>query len=213
MTSAARDEKSPSLGDVCGAAAFAIGLVSAWLYVAGWTYAYQYFDRFGIPLLMVDIPKEHYFVYGDVVARQFPAWLLAIVTMAFLLVAMRRWLARLLGALALPIAILAVAGLFWLGHSAGVAAALDQYATQREGDYPAYPRVQIWLTENSPASGGSPSPNSLAQGCYRLLLHNLDRLFLIRPFKGAGAADLPVLILPWDQVGAVRVLPDYTSCK
>jgi hypothetical protein len=36
---------------------------------------------------------------------------------------------------------------------------------------------------------------------------------LMRPFQGAGAADLPVLILPWDQVSAIRVLPEYTSCK
>lgn len=213
MTGALKDEKSPSLGDLCGAAAFAIGLVSAWLYVAGWTYAYQYFDRFGIPLLMVDIPKEHYFVYGSVVARHFPAWLLAVVAIAFVLVARRRWLARLLGALALPTAVFTVVGLFWLGHSAGVAAALDDYAEQRASDYRAYPRVRIWLAEDSPTRFGSPPPESPAQGCYRLFLHNQDRLFLIRPFKGAGAADLPVLILPWDRVSAVRVLPDYTGCK
>jgi hypothetical protein len=27
------------------------------------------------------------------------------------------------------------------------------------------------------------------------------------------AADLPVLISPWDQIEFVRVLPDYTSCE
>jgi hypothetical protein len=30
--------KTPSLGDLAGAAAFAVALISAWLYATGWTY-------------------------------------------------------------------------------------------------------------------------------------------------------------------------------
>jgi hypothetical protein len=52
----------------------------------------------------------------------------------------------------------------------------------------------------------------LAAGGYRLLLHNQNRLFLLRPLKGAAAADLPVVLAPWDQIELVRVLPNYTSC-
>src|SRR5213080_2308747 len=62
-----QEAKPPSLGEFIGAAAFLLGLISAWLYAAGWAYAYHYFDRFGIPLLMVDIPKENYPIYGGVV--------------------------------------------------------------------------------------------------------------------------------------------------
>jgi tetratricopeptide (TPR) repeat protein len=32
-------------------------------------------------------------------------------------------------------------------------------------------------------------------------------LFLLRPLKGAPAADLPVMISPWDQIEIIRVLP------
>ena len=70
--------KPPSLSELVGAAAFLVGLFSAWLYSTGWTYAYHYFDRFGIPLLMVEIPKENYVVYGGIVGQQFPVWGLAI---------------------------------------------------------------------------------------------------------------------------------------
>jgi len=35
----------------------------------------------------------------------------------------------------------------------------------------------------------------LIKGWYCLLLQNQDRLFLVRPLKGATAADLPVLII------------------
>jgi hypothetical protein len=59
VTGAAKEKGSPSIGEISGAAGFAIGVVSAWLYVAGWTYAYHYFDSFGIRA-MIEIPKENY---------------------------------------------------------------------------------------------------------------------------------------------------------
>jgi hypothetical protein len=67
--------------------------------------------------------------------------------------------------------------------------------------------------ERSASRQGSQGASAdLANGCYRLLLHNQNRLFLLRPFKGAPAADLPVVITPWDQIEQVRVLPERTSC-
>ena len=66
---------------------------------------------------------------------------------------------------------------------------------------------------NKAADGLRPSSADLAAGCYRLLLHNHDRLFLLRPLKGAAAADLPVVIAPWNQIELVRVLPDFMSCQ
>jgi MFS family permease len=205
-------EKPPSLSELVGAAAFLVGLVSAWLYAAGWTYAYHYFDRFGIPLLMVEIPKENYLVYGGVVAREFPIWGLAIGLAALVAVTSWRWLGAKVGHLTLSFGLLAMLAVFGLGHQAGVVAAHRQYALQRETDYRAYPRLQIWPKEK--AKEGSPTASAdLTNGCYRLLLHNQNRLFLLRPLKGAPAADLPLLILPWDQIEQIRVLPDNTSCE
>jgi hypothetical protein len=34
-----REDSGPSLGDVVSAAALVLGLIAAWLYVTGWTYA------------------------------------------------------------------------------------------------------------------------------------------------------------------------------
>lgn len=213
MSAARERTKPPSLGDLTGACALAVGLISAWLYATGWTYAYHYFDRFGIPLLMVDIPKENYFVYGGVVLRQFALWSVIVTLVVVLLLVTWRWIGQWLGRLALPLAAVAVVALFWLGHAAGVAAAHRQYQAQRENDYNAYPRVQLWPKEDATPADGQPTPEALAGGCYRLLLHNKERLFLARPFKGAAAADLPVLIVPWDRIAQLRVLPEYTSCK
>src|SRR6516225_5425299 len=66
------DGSKPSLGDVVSVAGLIIALLTAWLYVAGWTYAYDYFTRFRVPLLMIDLPFEHYLVYGGSVPIYFP---------------------------------------------------------------------------------------------------------------------------------------------
>jgi MFS family permease len=207
-------EKPASLSELVGAAVFLMGLFSTWLYGTGWAYAYHYFDRFGIPLLMVEIPKENYLVYGGIVARQFPIWGLVIGVAALVVVASWRWLGATVGHLALPFALLAAIAVFWLGHQAGVVGAHDQYALQRETDYRAYPRIQVWPKEKAKLTDGSPTASAdLTNGCYRLLLHNQNRLFLLRPLKGAPGADLPLLVLPWDQIEQIRVLPDQTSCE
>jgi hypothetical protein len=211
---AAQKAKSPSLGEIAAAAAFVVGLVTAWLYLAGWTYAYHYFDRFGIPLLMIDIPKENYFVYGGIVLLQFPFWNFLIVLVLLAGIALWRWLRLDAGWLKVPLSLLALLAVFWLGHGAAALAASEQFVQQRDSDYSAYPRVQLWPKEGAKPPESSPWASAdLTNGCYRLVLHNKDRLFLLRPIAGAAAAELPILIASWDQVGLMRVLPDYTSCR
>src|SRR5262249_30480363 len=66
----------------------------------------------------------------------------------------------------------------------GVAAAHRQYSEQRRSDYSAYPRVYVWPKEDAKPPAGSPlASGDLIKGRYRLLLHNQDRLFLVRPFS------------------------------
>src|SRR5215831_20861765 len=79
-------ESSPSLGDVVSAATFVIAVVTAWLYTVGWTYVYQYFIQFRIPLLMIDLPLQHYFVYGGLVLWK-NIWLSVAVAFAVLALA------------------------------------------------------------------------------------------------------------------------------
>ena len=147
-------------------------------------------------------------------ARQFPIWGLAIAVAGLVLVTSWRWLGTKVGRLMIPLSLLAVAAVFWLGHHAAVVAAHGQYALQRETDYRAYPRVQVSPKEKvKPREGSSEASADLTNGCYRLLLHDQNRLLLVRPIKGAPAADLPVLILPRDQIEQIRVLPDHTSCE
>jgi hypothetical protein len=206
--------KTPSLGEVTGAVTLALALISAWLYVAGWTYAYHYFDDFGIPLLMVEIPKEHYFVYGSIVVRQFPLWGLVIAVLLIAATVLWRRLRINAGWLTIPLGVLALLAVFWLARQAGAAAGYQRFVQERQRDYGTFARVQVWPKDSSKPPEGSPRASAdLINGCYRMLLHNQNRLFLLRPFKGAPAADLPLLVLPWDEVEAIRVLPNYTSCE
>ena len=205
--------QEPTFKDVAETSALLIALGSAWLYLAGWTYAYHYFDQFRIPLLMVDMPLEHYFVYGAVVLRYHGWWVGLILVVVLVLVWLRDWLPVAVRRRGVLIAAVITLLLFWLSHAAGVSAAHGQFQRQRATDYAAYPRVQIWRTaEAEQKAGNALAADNLVKGCYRLLLYNQDRLFLFRSFKGAAAADLPTVILPWSEIAAVRVLPDYTSC-
>jgi hypothetical protein len=231
-TRSSSETKTPSLGELMGVMTFTVGFVPAWLYATGWAYAYHYFDRFGVPLMMVDIPREYYFIYGATVVRQFPLWDLAIVMVAIAALALwplsnvtygridPPWLGEALRRATPALCAIALTATFWLGHLAAIAAAHREYALQRQSDYSAFPRAQIWPKDAAASlSNDARTPNSLAwasadltNGCYRLLLQNRDRLFLFRPVRDVAAADLPVLITPADKIGLIRVLPDYTSC-
>src|SRR5215475_1171234 len=79
-------ESSPSLGDVASAATFVIAVAAAWLYAVGWTYVYHYFLQFRIPLLLTDLPLQHYFLYGGLVFWK-NIWISIAVSVTFLVIA------------------------------------------------------------------------------------------------------------------------------
>ena len=165
-----RDQpESPAFGEVIKAAGFVLGLITAWLYFAGWSYAYAYFDHFRILLLMVDLPIEHVFVYGGLVLWK--NWLPALAL--FLLLAAAAWAccryAADLGRFGLSaIAVALVLLLFALGRWGGVSTAWNDFQIQRAGDFPAYPRVRLVPPRMRRAAMPKPWPISspaTAAGC------------------------------------------------
>ncbi len=98
---------------------------------------------------------------------------------------------------------------YWLGQETG----RGHYSLQQRVDFPAMPRVQVWL--KTPASPDAPTPplaTELAGGCYRLLVLNRSALFVWRPPPGGLPAQTPVLALPLGEVQALQILPVFTSC-
>lgn len=204
----------PSLGDIVSGAGFAVGLIGAWLYVAGWTYAYYYFDRFRIPLLLVDVPREHLFVYGGLTLWKNLLWSIGCAIAATVLVVLASMLRRSLGRLGLTgFTVLGVVALFFLARLAGMSTAQADFLEQRASDYDAYPRVEVTLRQSPAQGAGEGEALGIAtSGCARLLLFNKERLFLVRPIKGAPGADLHTFVLPWSDVAALRITDRYSSC-
>jgi hypothetical protein len=206
-------ETGPTLSDVVSAATFAVVVITAWLYVMGWTYVSQYFIQFRIPLLMLDLPLQHYFVYGGLVLWK-NVWLslgisIAIVAMAWACV---RW-ASTLGRFAIStILVIAILVLFLVGRFAGIATAQAEFLHQYQNDYPAYPRVSIILKKEASETIGDRLGDVAKTDCGRLVLFSSGRLFLIRPVRGIATAKPDSFVLLGDQLQALRLLDEYQSC-
>lgn len=204
---------SPAPGDVIKTASFVLGPLTAWLYLTGWSYAYAYFDHLRIPLLMVDLPTQHVFVYGGLVVWKNWLWtLLVFVSFAATLWACYRFSST-LGLVGLTgITVVVVLALFILGRVSGASTAWDDFQIQRDHDYRAYPRVRLSLAKNAPSLDSQVVADLVASDCGRLVLHNQKRLFLIRPVRDASL-DLDTFVLPWSEVAALRITSTYASCS
>jgi hypothetical protein len=203
----------PSLGDIVSTAALAVALITAWLYTAGYSYAYTYFDRFHIPFLMLDIPFEHMLVYGGLVLQK-NIWTSLICggLLIAILWAIARW-APLLGRFVVTTTIVVlIVVAFVLAHSAGDSIGMKEFAQQRASDYKAFPRVELWWE-----GAGKPSDTLLADvlttDCGRLLFASKERLFLIRPAQNAPGLSLATFVIRSNKIEAMRLQDVYASCQ
>jgi hypothetical protein len=204
------ESKAPSLGEVVGAAAFLVSLITAWLYAAGWSYAYAYFDQFRIPLILADLPREHLFVYGGLTLWKNPLAAgataavisaIAVLCIRFRAEMGRSWLAA--------VVVGTVIALFCAAHFAGVRTALADAGAQRTNDFSAYPRVLIEFPEDAETSDGRTTASG---GCGRLVLATGERMFLVAPRRDMPALELNTVVVPWDGVASVTISGQYSSC-
>jgi hypothetical protein len=208
------NDPGPTLGEIIASAAFALGLITAWLYVAGWTYAYYYLDRFRIPLLLVDLPREHLFVYGGLIVRKNPSTAVGVSILLVAAVAALFVFRRQLGRTGITgLLVLGVLVLFLLARLAGTATAAADFALQRGSDYRVYPRVVLETGSVATNAEVAKDPAMVRSGCARLVLASKDRLFLIRPVKGAADLELHTVVVPWSDIKALRITDQYTSCE
>jgi hypothetical protein len=205
--------KKPSFGDVVSAASLGLGLITGLVYLAGWTYAYYFFDRFRIPLTMIDLPLEHYIVYGVLV---FYKYLWGVLLVGVLLVAalwcVSAW-SHMLGrfGIATSVAVLALVA-FLLARQAGVEAAEADFLQQRNSDYAAYPRIRFGegvISSKGPNVLGDLTEND----CGRLLASSRDLLFVIRPVQKVPGLELDTLVISLAKAETFRIEANYTSCK
>jgi len=201
------------------------------LYTAGWSFAYHYFDRFHLGLIGLDISKEHLFLYSfwvirDQVLLSVIALLLVVIIYVLVKYGFKRvkigtsnkkaenqidlydgrriWL--IVKLILMPTMTLAVFSLFYY---MGSRMAVSLYEQQVLADFPSYPRVKVWLTEQAQKEAGAVA-DVWRKGCFRLLLRDENYLYI---FESAKAGDkIPTEIIPTRLVRSVRVLPQYHSC-
>lgn len=201
----------PTLGDAVSAAALVLGLITAWLYVTGWIYAYHYLDAFRIPMLMAELPKEHLFVYGGLVLWKNLLATIIITLVVFAAISAcvfyRRRFQRF--GIATIVVILVLAS-FIVGRLGAVHTADAEFEAQRSRDFDAYPRVRLELKDADAASTEQLAdiPRS---DCGRLVLATQDQLFLIRPIRGVEFS-LDTFVIPSTHIKSIRIQKNYSSC-
>jgi hypothetical protein len=200
--------------------AWITGLVFAWLYAAGWSYAYRWYARFDLGLNGLDLPTETVPMYGFWVLRAH-WYLLPLLVGAWLFwrlgpPALRRWVVY-----ALPVVLIL---LFSLAYALGARAADQRFAVHRDSGFRCLPRARVGLVphadrspaiaelaaglarEKQPADTDSPSPDAE----WRLLLQTGSLLVLIQP-KPQGP---PVAVLvPWENLDVARLSPVVAGCE
>ncbi len=216
MSSRKCPSNPPSLRDVVKGVGLLLSLCGAWLYLTGWLYAYHYFYHFGIPLLMADIPTEHYFIYGYKVLMNFRVGSVVIVLLTVVIVGGWQWVGVWIDKFAVPVVLIFTLSVFWGGGQWSAVTADEFYKEVRDNDFRVFHRVEIRLTDGgSWAMDKGLAPDDLVKGCYRLVIYSKDRLFLIRPFKALKSANIyvPTVILPWREVALLRIYnEEAASC-
>lgn len=196
--------------------ALVLGLITAWLYTAGWSYASHYFGYFHVGLLALEIPAESFLIYSFWVLQDHLALFIVLSLLAVGLAVARGSLGRVppsarRGLIAvLPVVFL---GLFWGAYGLGEATARTQFLSDRKVDFPAHPRVRVWVDPGwADAAPLAPLASQLAQGCHRLLTQSRETVFLFRSLAPVLPAGLPLVQVPSSAIQAMRILPRYESC-
>ena len=189
-----------------------ITLIAAILYTAGWSFAYFYYDFFNVGLLTLEVPVEYFLVYSMWVLQDnythaaiaYGVFILFLVLP--LLTGRFHWLLLLLFFVLVP-------ALFYASYTVGKDSAEKRFYAQRQKDYPTYARVKVWLKPSVNREDITKEmAKDLQKGCYRLLLQNKDKIFLFYTLHNAPA-DLPITIIPLNEVENLKILPHYQSCK
>ncbi|AUB83608.1 hypothetical protein [Candidatus Thiodictyon syntrophicum] len=200
--------------------AWITGLVLAWLYAAGWSYAYRWYARFDLGLNGLDLPVETVLMYGYWVLRSH--WVL-------LLPALAVWplwtlvppTVRRRGVYGLPLVLIL---LFALAYTLGARAADDRFVAHRDHGFRCLPRARVGLVpqaDRGPAIAalaaglarespppGTPDPSPDAE--WRLLVQTASLLVLIKPEPQGPPV---VALVPWENLDVARLSPVVGGCE
>lgn len=208
--------------------AWITGLVLAWLYAAGWSYAYRWYARFDLGLNGLDLPIETVLMYGYWVLRAhwvlllpvlavWPLWTLVAPAVRRRGAAGLRRVSRLLLPAVLPLAALLA---FALAYTLGARAADQRFVAHRDHGFRCLPRARVGLvphTDRGPAIAAladglarTAPPPGTPEAEWRLLVQSTSLLVLIKPEPQGPPV---VALVPWENLDVARLSPVVAGCE
>jgi hypothetical protein len=161
---------------------------------------------------MVDLPLEHYFVYGGSVPAYFPIFsIIVAVLFTGVLCGLYKWsnyLGRFGTTAALVILVFMALG---LAHWGGAAAARSEFQFQQDSDYPAYPRVRLAFGNKSDLQ--AVIGDVTTRDCGRLVASSRELFFLIRPVREVPGISLDTIVVSSKEAEFLVITGEYTSCR
>lgn len=156
-------------------------IITAWVFVLGWTYLHAYYQFFGINVNALVFPVYHYlvFFFAQFVSFHWQGWLLgAMMLVVFMVIWIGNMVRRVYWAILIGVLLL---GLFWGGFH--VAERDATYAALQDmGPASSYPVVTLEFKTRPQFQYGAVQ-DELASSDLRLLLENEDRIFVFQPLK------------------------------
>lgn len=189
-------------------------VIIGWVFFTGWAYAYHYFSCFDVGLMALQLPAMTWLGFAFW-AFQSVWWLLIPYALGAGALAIceprlrfglrrvrakRPWSLFQLSAILLLVAFLLA---WWI---AGISAERF-FQRQRASGFQDLPRVSVWPIAPPADEALRALYADLPTGVYRVLSEDRERLFLFKPPTEGHPAGIPVLELPWREIGAVRISP------
>jgi hypothetical protein len=206
-------------------------IVTALFYMAGWSFCGQYYDHFGLGLGLIDLSFQDVLLFGFTSIYFYYKWILGLsiaIIVAMVIVSKTNLFTRVKDATLRPFfewlnvrnpsQVASIAGLimiytfilvmFVISHEFGKNVGQRTYEEHWAKDFPAAPRIAVWLT----AANDSYSPEEVNNGCYRLLRQTSGHIFIF--LKPKDVRSSPTLrIYPRNQVRAIHIYNDRISCE
>jgi hypothetical protein len=156
------------------------GLLTAWIFVMGWSYLYTYYEYFGLNINSLEVPIYQYFLFCFTQFVSF-RWNALIVAPMMLAVFLLTWVGtsvrRKRWGVAVAVAYLV---LFWLGFRFSVTDGVKR-AVEDMSDSSYLPLIALEFRTPDQSFKYGVIEQSLASNRLRLLIENKDRLFVFVP--------------------------------
>lgn len=179
----------------------------------GWSYSYEYFRLWQMPLADLDLPFEYFLQYGRLVIGHNLPWIIA----AMLLLAVVLWLWQRYvptGDRHIPLALAVIVLLAWFScHWLATRSARDDFATLQNAGFAQLAKVGIELT-----SGDGIDPYLIRQlspelRCFRVVFIAPEVIWIARTYQNSKYPKL--MMLPRDQIRLMLFFDaqDTGNCK